>query len=249
MWFARLFTKKEVIPPRLTVAQLIEQIRPIAVDYDLSEGYIAYDGRKDIHTDRPEWVQLLYTVIPGTTIDEALQFNEEMRQHFHGQVVPLPTNPFDSNLQLARKYDVPLFRSDNETLSQIQGKQHIYRLIVNCRAEHLIQDCRLSIMNQLDYIPVYGVYTLDEIAEAVRPVAERYGVDSVFVFGPYSIGTAEPDSDVDLYVSAPNVKGVRIGGLYLALEQALGKGVHLATERSDRGYLNAIGRTAVQIYG
>ena len=55
-----------------------------------------------------------------------------------------------------------------------------------------------------------GVYTIDEIAERVRPVAEEYGVDFIYVFGSYSKGTARPDSDVDLWVSAKKVVGIRI---------------------------------------
>ena len=93
------------------------------------------------------------------------------------------------------------------------------------------------------------MYSIEEIAERVRPVAEEYGVDSIYVFGSYSKGTARPDSDVDLLVSAPNIKGIRIGGLYLALREALGKEIDLITDEADPRFLQIISKDAVHIYG
>lgn len=94
-----------------------------------------------------------------------------------------------------------------------------------------------------------GVYTIEEIARRVRPVAEKYGVDSVYVFGSYARGNARPDSDVDLLVSAKNVHGIRIGGLYLELRDSLGKEIDLITDESDPRFLAIIGKDAVKIYG
>lgn len=94
-----------------------------------------------------------------------------------------------------------------------------------------------------------GVYTIDEIAERVRPVAEEYGVDSIYVFGSYSKGTARPDSDVDLWVSAKKVEGIRIGGLYLALRNALGKEIDLITDEADPRFISIVRKDAVRVYG
>ena len=81
------------------------------------------------------------------------------------------------------------------------------------------------------------MYSIGEIAERVRPVAEEYEVDSVYVFGSYSKETARPDSDVDLWVSAKKVEGIRIGGLYLALRNALGKEIDLITNEVDPRFM------------
>ena len=94
-----------------------------------------------------------------------------------------------------------------------------------------------------------GVYTIDEIAKRVRPVAEEYEVDAVYVFGSYAKGTARKDSDVDLWVSVSNVEGIRIGGLYLALRDALGKDIDLITDEADPRLLSIIRKDAVRIYG
>ena len=45
-----------------------------------------------------------------------------------------------------------------------------------------------------------GIYTTNEIAERVRPIAKAYGIDKVFLFGSYARGEATEDSDVDFYV-------------------------------------------------
>lgn len=44
------------------------------------------------------------------------------------------------------------------------------------------------------------VYTLDEIARRLRPVAEQYHLRAVYVFGSYARGEATEDSDIDLLV-------------------------------------------------
>ena len=67
------------------------------------------------------------------------------------------------------------------------------------------------------------IYTLDEIARRIRPVAERYRLRAVYVFGSYARGEAGEDSDVDLLVDTDgaNFKTINeVGGLYSDLEEA-----------------------------
>ncbi len=45
------------------------------------------------------------------------------------------------------------------------------------------------------------VYTTAEIAKRVRPVAERYRLNAVFLFGSYARETAAEESDIDLLVA------------------------------------------------
>lgn len=44
------------------------------------------------------------------------------------------------------------------------------------------------------------VYTLEEIKEKVYPIAEKYALKSVYLFGSYARGEADEASDVDLVV-------------------------------------------------
>ena len=79
------------------------------------------------------------------------------------------------------------------------------------------------------------VYTLDEIARRIRPVAEKYRLKAVYVFGSYARGEAREDSDIDLLVdlTGADLSGFfAIGGLYNDLEAALEKEVDFVTTES-----------------
>ena len=68
------------------------------------------------------------------------------------------------------------------------------------------------------------VYTLEEIAAIIAPIAARYDVDKIYIFGSYARGEADESSDIDLCIEAVAIKGLfALGGLYSDLEEALGK--------------------------
>lgn len=74
-----------------------------------------------------------------------------------------------------------------------------------------------------------SVYTIQEICDRVRPVAEKYGTGAIYLFGSYARGSATDESDVDLLVDAENVNGFKFFGLYPAFKEALGKPVDIVT--------------------
>ena len=79
------------------------------------------------------------------------------------------------------------------------------------------------------------VYTLDEIREIITPIAVRYRLKAVYVFGSYARGDATASSDVDLCVDAAGLTGFfALGGLYSDLEEALKKKLDLITVNSLR---------------
>lgn len=69
------------------------------------------------------------------------------------------------------------------------------------------------------------IYSLEEIARRVRPVAEKYHLKAVYVFGSYARGEAREDSDVDLLIDDTDsgLRGLSYGGLCYDLEEALEK--------------------------
>ncbi|MBD5099473.1 MAG: nucleotidyltransferase [Clostridiales bacterium] len=76
------------------------------------------------------------------------------------------------------------------------------------------------------------VYKIEEIAEKVRPIAERYGIAKVYLFGSYARGEATEESDIDLLVDAENIISLyTFNGLYDDLENALQKRLDLVTVR------------------
>ena len=55
------------------------------------------------------------------------------------------------------------------------------------------------------------IYTIDEISSRIRPVAEKYHLKAVYLFGSYARGEARDDSDVDLLV---DLSGADLSGFF-----------------------------------
>ncbi len=98
------------------------------------------------------------------------------------------------------------------------------------------------------------IYTLNEIKNIITPIASRYGVDKVYLFGSYARGDADENSDIDLCIDASALKGMfALGGLYADLEDALGKELDLLTEKSlkyniDNSFKDVLQKERVLIY-
>jgi len=70
------------------------------------------------------------------------------------------------------------------------------------------------------------VLDLKEITAEVIKFADQYGIIKAGVFGSYARGEAEDESDVDLLFEFKEVIGLmKLGGLIIDLEEALGKKV------------------------
>ena len=79
-------------------------------------------------------------------------------------------------------------------------------------------------------------YTIDEIKRRITPVAQKYSLAAVYLFGSYARGDATAESDVDLLVdlSGSTAHGMLLGGLCADLEEALEVGIDLVTVASLR---------------
>ena len=90
--------------------------------------------------------------------------------------------------------------------------------------------------------------TLDEIAERISPVAKSYGVDKIYVYGSYACGKADSFSDIDFLIMPGKVKGMRMGGLYRDLSDALNKRIDIITDRGDPEFIRMISEEMVLVY-
>lgn len=103
-------------------------------------------------------------------------------------------------------------------------------------------------------------YTIDEIRHRITPVARKYGLAAVWLFGSYARGDATAESDVDLLVDTSGTaldSLFRLGGLYSELEAALETSIDLVTvesmeeptdRRSQLRFREAVGRERRMIY-
>ncbi len=44
------------------------------------------------------------------------------------------------------------------------------------------------------------IYTIEEIRDIIVPIAKKYHIESIYLFGSYARGEATKDSDIDLLV-------------------------------------------------
>ena len=95
-----------------------------------------------------------------------------------------------------------------------------------------------------------GKYTVDEIKNIVTPIAKEYGIDSLYLFGSYSKGSASDKRDIDLHIEKGKIRSLfALTGFRLALEDALKLPVDLVTsDISDKNFLRLIADEEVLLY-
>ena len=78
------------------------------------------------------------------------------------------------------------------------------------------------------------VYSIEELKTKIEPIAQKYDISAVYIFGSYARGDASDDSDVDVMIKREGSKihGFIMGALYEDLLDSIGKGVDLLTEES-----------------
>ena len=94
-------------------------------------------------------------------------------------------------------------------------------------------------------------YTREEIKAVVEPIARKYGVERVYLFGSYARGDVTENSDIDLRVDKGSLKGLfALCGLYTEIEEALQMKVDVLTTGSlEDGFLHKIRNEEVLLYG
>lgn len=105
------------------------------------------------------------------------------------------------------------------------------------------------------------VFTIDEIRDRIQPVAQKYCLRAVFLFGSYARNEATPDSDVDLLIDREGsaIRGMLdMGMLYNELRESIGKEIDLvtvqtlaqsSTQKRAPALVRSLRDEGVQIYG
>jgi predicted nucleotidyltransferase len=94
-------------------------------------------------------------------------------------------------------------------------------------------------------------YTIEEIKAVIEPIARKYGVKRVHLFGSYARGDVIENSDIDLRVDKGSLKGMfALCGLYTEIEEALQTKVDVLTTGSlEDDFLQKIRKEEVLLYG
>jgi predicted nucleotidyltransferase len=76
------------------------------------------------------------------------------------------------------------------------------------------------------------IYSVEEIKRIVAPIALKYDVDRVFLFGSYARGEANSASDIDFVIDKGRLRGLQLAGMLGDLLEEFDKGVDLLTMAS-----------------
>ena len=93
-------------------------------------------------------------------------------------------------------------------------------------------------------------FTMDEIIQKSVPVAQKYGVKRLGLFGSYARGEAREESDLDFLINEGNMRGlIQYMSFVNDLEDAFGCHVDVVMDGiRDQEFLNAIKKDEVVLY-
>jgi len=95
-----------------------------------------------------------------------------------------------------------------------------------------------------------GKLSIKDIQQAVTPVAEKYGVKRVFLFGSYARGDNSDESDIDLRIDKGRLRTLwELSGFHLDVQDSLDREVDVVTTPSlDEEFLHRIQGEEVLVY-
>ena len=93
-------------------------------------------------------------------------------------------------------------------------------------------------------------YTIEEIKEKAIPIAKKYGVKTLWLFGSYARGEADAESDVDFLIDGGKMRGmIKYFGFVLDLEEIFKCHVDVVMDgSSNKEFLTEIKNDEVLIY-
>ena len=94
------------------------------------------------------------------------------------------------------------------------------------------------------------IYSIDEIKLIVAPIATKYGVSRVFLFGSYARGQASGESDLDFVIDKGGLRGLKFAGMLGDLQENFDKNIDLLTSSSlaANGFGRGIEKDMVVVY-
>ena len=93
------------------------------------------------------------------------------------------------------------------------------------------------------------IYDIETIRAKTVPIAKKYGVKKMWLFGSYARGEADDESDIDILIDRGKIVGIQYCGFVCALEKELGCHVDVVlTGSSDKEFLAAIRKDEVELY-
>jgi len=94
-------------------------------------------------------------------------------------------------------------------------------------------------------------HTIEELRSIIAPVAEKYGVDKIYLFGSVARGDHDEDSDYDFCIEKGSIRSIfTFSGFFKHMEDAIGHEIDIVTTKGvPPEILNEIMKESVVVYG
>ena len=94
-------------------------------------------------------------------------------------------------------------------------------------------------------------HTIEELKLIVKPVAEKYGVEKIYLFGSVARGDDKWNSDYDFCIEKGKIRGlITLSGFFQDLRDAVGYEIDLVTTKSlEPEFLNTVMKEWIVVYG
>ena len=95
------------------------------------------------------------------------------------------------------------------------------------------------------------LYMINEMKKRISPVAKKYNIERIYLFGSYARGEAKPSSDIDLRIDGDlNFGFIKYYEMLENLQKQFSKQLDLiTTDGLDNKFLNKIKKDEVLVYG
>ncbi|MCL2607166.1 MAG: nucleotidyltransferase domain-containing protein [Methanomassiliicoccaceae archaeon] len=92
--------------------------------------------------------------------------------------------------------------------------------------------------------------SIEELKQAVKPIAEKYGVNKIYLFGSVARGDHNENSDYDFCIEAGRIRTLlELSGFFIALKEVVGNEIDIVEkEELESEFLETVMNESVEIY-
>ena len=143
------------------------------------------------------------------------------------------------NKKVYEQIPVRVKKGEKEGISQCAQR---YGMSTNAFILNAIDAYRISLHRDM----------IVKLKKVIRPVAVKYGVEAVYLFGSRARGDYRPDSDYDFYIKKGKIRGYfALGGFFEEMKDAVQADIDLISleeEELDEYLKKAIQKDGILLY-
>ena len=143
------------------------------------------------------------------------------------------------NKKVYEQIPVRVKKGEKEGISQCAQR---YGMSTNAFILNAIDAYRISLHRDM----------IVKLKKVIRPVAVKYGVEAVYLFGSRARGDYRPDSDYDFYIKKGKIRGYfALGGFFEEMKDAVQADIDLVSleeEELDEYLKKAIQKDGILLY-